>query len=113
MIVNSQNDPNVSHARLVFRPLDQETRSEVGSELRSGHERGRLHIPKYLAPEQATQLGALAVSRSERSGVRCVSRWRNKKTPPFGGGTGLNPENLVLFSGFNLSFNLSYWGQFS
>ena len=98
----------MSRARLVLRPLDQKAGTEMWCESALGEVRW-LHIPKYLAPEQATQLGALAVSRSEWSGVRCVLRWRNKKTPPFGGGMGLNLENLVLFSGFNLS----YWGQFS
>ena len=48
MIVNSQDDPNVSHARLILRPLDQKARPEMRGESALWEVRW-LHIPNYLA----------------------------------------------------------------
>ena len=55
MEMHLNDDPDVSHARLVLSPLDQEARTEMWGESALGEVRW-LHIPKYLALRQQTLL---------------------------------------------------------
>ena len=54
MEVDSQDDPNVSHTRLVLGPLDQEAGTEMWRESALWEVRW-LHIPKYLVLELEAQ----------------------------------------------------------